>query len=211
MSILVHSGAGGCEPAYFAVRTEGGGKCSQHRCRDQPAVALPFSRFLIALIFCGLLFSPPDSSAQTPGEVETAFKQFMRLALKNPTSYGFADEAEAVLSRLGRCYGFYSTAEWAEAYPRMSAQDLANPDLAPEKAYEVNAPCGETRCTFVWASQPDTKAFKPVLLGRPDIARSLHKMSAKSSRERLVLILDVEQRKLFYSDALDPKSVLEFH
>lgn len=165
---------------------------------------------LTGVISVCLLLSPLGSVAQSQGEVDAAFNQFMALALKNPTSYGFADKDEAMKSRLGRCYGFYSTKEWAEAHPRMSVQDRANPDLAPEKVYEVNAPGGDARCTFVWASQPDTKAFKPVMLGRQDIAHRLHLMSGMPASQRLVLILDVDQKKLFYSDASNPTSILKF-
>lgn len=142
--------------------------------------------------------------------LETSFKQFMQLALKSPASYGFTDREEALNCRLARCYGFYSKEEWAEAQQRVALRDLANPELAPEKVYEVNTPTGETRCTFVLARQPTDNAFRPVILGRQDIAQRLQSMRAFPHPERLVLILDVPQKKLLYADALNPGSILEF-
>jgi hypothetical protein len=148
--------------------------------------------------------------AQETASVEKSFKQFMQLALKNPSSYGFTDREEAINCRLGRCYGFYSKEEWAEAQQRMAPQDLANPELAPEKVYEVNTPTGETRCTFVLARQPADNVFRPVILGRQDIAHRLQSMRAFPHRERLVLILDIPQKKLSYADASNPASILMF-
>jgi hypothetical protein len=142
--------------------------------------------------------------------VEVSFRRFMALALKNPSSYGFADREEASNCKLGRCYGFYSTTEWTEAHSKMSLQELSDPELAPEKVYEVNAPNGNTRCAFVLARQAESNAFRPVLLGRQDIAQRLQLMSALPSRDRLVLILDVSQKKLLYADASNPASTLSF-
>ena len=173
---------------------------------------LPIPRgFLVGVAVCFVaLWGSTPGLAQETASVETSFKQFMQLALKSPSSYGFIDREEALNSRLGRCCGFYSKEEWAEAQQRMAPQDLANPELAPEKVYEVNAPTGETRCTFVLARQPADHVFRPVILGRQDIAQRLQSMRALPHRERLVLILDIPQKKLFYADASKPASILKF-
>lgn len=147
---------------------------------------------------------------QAESSVETSFHQFMELALKSPSSYGFANKDEALRCKLGRCYAFYSTTEWTEAYPQMPSQNRANPELAPEKVYEINTPAGDTRCTFVLARQPGADAFKPVMLGRQDIAEKLQILSALPSRDRLVLILDVAQKKLLYADVSNPSTFLTF-
>ncbi len=162
-----------------------------------------------AVCFVSVLGFTPGFGQET-GALEASFKQFMQLALKSPSSYGFTDKDEALNSRLARCYAFYSAEEWQEAQQRMAPQDLANPELAPEKVYEVNAPTGETRCTFILARQPSDNAFRPVILGRQDIAQRLQSMSALPHRDRMVLILDIPQKKLFYADALNPTSILKF-
>jgi hypothetical protein len=170
--------------------------------------------FKVFSVASGLLLSqlPLPTAGQEPAQtpLEASFRQFMTLASKSPTSYGFSDLEEASKSSLGRCYGFYSTTEWAEAFPRMSATDRANPEKAPEKVYEVNTPNGETRCTFVLARQPSTQSFKPVLLGRQDIAARLRAFGTLPDRERLVLILDTAAKRLLYVDAAKPESILEF-
>jgi hypothetical protein len=60
------------------------------------------------------------------------------------------------------------------------------------------------------ARQLGTNEFRPVLLGRQDIAARLHFLSELPSRDRLVLILDESQKKLLYVDASEPTSIISF-
>jgi hypothetical protein len=168
----------------------------------------------IVQIYLGLgilLFLPVFLSGKPADSEELAFSKFVALALRRPSEFGFKDKEELEKSFLGHSYGFFSKSEWESfARNKKGISELSDPNLAPEKVYEVNTALGETRCTFVVAKQPGEESFKPVLLGRVDIAEKLRFFKSLPNRGRLVLLLDASKNEMFYVDVEKPTVFLRF-
>jgi len=159
----------------------------------------------IALVILFLL------TAMAPArDVEQDLRDFMRLVVKSPTSFGFQDAAEAEQARLGRAYALYGIREWTEYVQKAQGKVTADPDQAPNKIYEVLNKDGEPRCVFAYSRQADGAGYKPVSLGQPYVAPILRQLQDKTDVTELVLLLDLSTRTFHYANTRNPEVVHDF-
>ncbi len=172
--------------------------------RREPGVHLRRWSGSVLAVLCLL------TAAVSARDVDQDLRDFMRLVMKSPTSFGFRDSSEAEQARLGRAYALYGLHDWTEHVQKAKGNVTADPDQAPDKIYEVLGKDGEPRCVFAYSRQADGAGYEPVSLGQPYVAPILRQLREKDGTTNLVLLLDLATRTFHYADTRNPEVVHDF-
>jgi hypothetical protein len=162
------------------------------------------SAVALVVVILGLLWVGPVIA----GNVEQDFRDYMTLVLRDPPSFGFTDRGEAEAAKLGFCYGFYTIDEWKHALRKNGGRAEADPEMAPDKIYEVTTVAGELRAAFAFARSVRDGRFTPAVLGRADLVPVFEALRRRPDRARLVLLLDPSNGSYHCADTETPGVVL---
>ncbi len=177
---------------------------SQEKSGDLPLRRLSL---LITVGVAGLSLVVASAHAR---DTEQDLKDFMRLVVKSPSSFGFKDKSEAEKARLGRAYALYGVQEWKDYVKREKGRVTADPDQAPDKLYEVIDEHSKARCVFAYSRKADGSGYEPVSLGQPYVAPILQQMRGKAESSNVVLLLDLSTRTFHYAETRNPEVIRDF-